>query len=256
MPTYTAFAAAALILVTVTGAHAGAAVKKTDYKGWKDCFELSNSLVRLVVVPDIGGRIMEYSHNGHNVIWQNPHELGVTAKSDVGKKWHNYGGYKAWNAPQLRWRSPDNDNFYDYAPAHCEIIGPTEGDDSVGVRITCAPVDHLGFQFTREVRLSGSSSHVRIIETMRNVGSKPIEWAVWEVTQVNAPCSIAFPVAEKSKFPLGWALMGPELDDKGHVTRTGNIAVLEYADVIDKIGTDSPDGWMAYFDESLAYIKR
>ena len=50
-----------------------------DYKGWGwTSYVMSNGLVRLAVVPEIGGRVMEYSLGGHNFIYVNPWELGRT----------------------------------------------------------------------------------------------------------------------------------------------------------------------------------
>jgi hypothetical protein len=235
-----------------------ATVSKIDYEGWKCCWELANPLVRVVVVPQIGGRIMEYSLLGENVIWRNPAELGVVMPSDLGKKWHNYGGYKAWNAPQARWRAPDYDNFYDYAPAKAEPISSTgDGEQMVGVRVTTAPIPHLGFQFIRDVFLSDRTSRVRIIETMRNVSNREIEWSIWDVTQVKAPCWIAFPLHVTKHCPDGWRrLLGPEYPDPHSVTALGKIGVMRYSGALDKAGTPSPDGWIVYIKDQLAYVKQ
>lgn len=233
-------------------ASAKATIKKVDYKGWRDCYELSNPLVRLVVVPQIGGRIMEYSTFGENVIWQNEDELGVVKSSDVGKKWHNYGGYKAWNSPQAKWVFPNLDNYYDYAPAKVEVI-PGE---NTGIRVTCTPIEHLGFQYVREIYLDDDTSHVRIVETMKNVVDREIEWGAWEVTQVTAPCRLAFPIDEKSRFPQGWQIMHYQGKDMKQVTRVGNIGVMECTGVIDKVGTDATDGWLVYMNDKLGYVKQ
>lgn len=246
--------ATALIFACACPVFAKAMIQKINYKGWENSYELSNPLVKLVVVPEIGGRIMEYSINGENVIWQNPKELGNVDHGHIGKAWHNYGGYKAWNAPQAKWRFPDNDNFYDFAPASAEIIESPE-PGMIGIRISCRPIKHLGFQFVREIYLSETTSRVRIVETMKNVSDSEIEWSPWEVTQVNAPCWIAFPV-DNSKFPLGWAIQAPEGKDMKQTTRIGNIGILEYKNAVDKVGIDSLGGWMAYLKGTLGYVKQ
>lgn len=228
------------------------AVKKIDYKGWKDCYEMSNPLVKLVVVPRIGGRIMEYSILGENVMWQGEGELGVVKPSDVGKKWHNYGGYKAWNSPQAKWTSPNVDNYYDYAPAKAEVI-PGENP---GIRITCAPVDHLGFQYVREIYMDDFNSHVRIVETMKNIVNQEIEWGVWDVTQVTVPCWVAFPINDNSRFTDGWSIMYNEGEDTNQFIRAGNVGIKAYTGVRDKVGTDATDGWLVYFNDRLAYVKQ
>lgn len=231
---------------------ADAVVKKVNYKGWKGCYELSNPLVRLVVVPQIGGRIMEYSILGDNVMWQGEEELGVVRPSDLGKKWHNYGGYKAWNSPQAKWSFPNVDNYYDYAPAKAEIL-PGENP---GIRITCTPVEHLGFQYVREIYLDDFNSHVRVVETMKNVVDHEIEWGVWDVTQVTVPCLVAFPINEQSRFADGWSVMYNEGTDTSQFLRVGNIGIKRYTGVRDKVGTDAVDGWMVYFNDRTGYVKQ
>ncbi len=244
-----------LLLLCTDSAIGKTSISKIDYKGWKGCWELSNSLVKLVVVPQIGGRIMEYSIGGENVLWQNKAELGVVKHSDLGKKWHNYGGYKAWNAPQQRWRAPDYDNYYDYAPANVEIICKEE--EMFGIRVVTSPISHLGFRFEREIYLSDRTSRVRLVERMRNVSKCDIEWSIWDVTQVNAPCWIVFPLHITNDDPKGWRrLLGPEYPDPHQVTAVGNVGVLKYSGSIDKIGNGSPEGWMVYIKDQIAYIKQ
>lgn len=246
-----------ILLCPCAGARAEAVVKKIDYKGWKNCCELSNPLVRVVVVPAIGGRIMEYSIGGENVLWQNESELGVLRPSDVGRRWHNYGGYKAWNAPQALWRTPDNDNFYDYAPAvNVELIPHSDQDSTSGIRVTCAPIRHLGFQFVREIALSDTTSRLRVTDTLRNISDHEIEWAPWGVAQVDAPCWIAFPLNERSKFGSGWSVMWPQNGVSTQMSRVGHIGILHWQGNIEKIGTDAIDGWMAYIKAQLGYVIR
>lgn len=237
-----------LAMILATGvAWPQAVVKKIDYQGWKDCFEISNPLVRLVIVPQIGGRIMEYSLDGENAFWQNPDEIGKLTGDDVGRTWRNYGGYKAWNAPQSRWHE---DNFYDSMPAAVEPL-----PDQRGVRITTAPITHLGFQFIRDVILSDATSRVRIVERMRNVSDKDIEWSVWEVTQVNVPCWIAFPMKEKSAFPQRWNVLYPRNGPIRQIKVVGNIGIMQYNNLTENWSTDAMGGWMAYMKGQLAYTK-
>lgn len=251
----------ALLLIAVSlsasPAFGKAEVRKIDYKGWKDCYELANPLVRLVIVPQIGGRIMEYSIGGENVMWQNQAELGVFEPGDAGRAWHNYGGHKAWNAPQAHWTGPVPDNYYDYLPAEAEPIEPAPGSSMTGVRITMAPVERAGLQFIREVYLSDTTSRVRLVETMRNTSDREIEWSIWGVTQVNVPCWIAFPLSDSPGSPMGWRrVLSAEYPEANQTTRAGTVGVFEYKGRLDKIGSDSRAGWIAYLRGQLAYVKQ
>ncbi|NQT38722.1 MAG: hypothetical protein HQ581_14600 [Planctomycetes bacterium] len=72
------------------------------YKGWK-AFVLKNDLVRLHVVPDIGGRVIQYALGEKEFLWVNPALVGKTSPQtglDPDGGWMNYGGDKLWPAPQ------------------------------------------------------------------------------------------------------------------------------------------------------------
>ena len=81
-----------------TAAQAGAvrAIER-DYHGWA-ALELSNGVVSLVAVPEIGGRAMTYSLGAENLLWVNERELGqlyAAPRNEQERVWHNFGGYKA-----------------------------------------------------------------------------------------------------------------------------------------------------------------
>ena len=133
-----------------------ATASELDYQGWK-ALRMQNGLVEVVCVPAIGGRIMSYSMAGHNALWNNPEEYGKTypaAKSEADRKLHNFGGYKAWPAPQSEWKGPPD-------PVGSPLEGaPWEGKitNASGVysEITMvSPADNgvTGLQMTRRVRL-------------------------------------------------------------------------------------------------------
>ena len=241
---------ASLLAICANTAFSQVNISKIDYNGWIDCYEISNSIVRLVVVPQIGGRIMEYSLDGENALWQNESELGKTSGPDIGRTWRNYGGYKAWNAPQSSWRKNNKDCYYDSMPASVEIL-----PDGHGVRVTNSPVDHLGFQFVREISLSDTTSRVRITERMRNISDREISWSVWDVTQVKTPCWVVFPIKEQSKFAGGYSKIYPPNKMLQQVTKVGNIGILQYNNATENWATDAMGGWMAYIKGQLAYTK-
>ncbi len=73
-----------------------------NYKGWNSMC-LSNGIAELNIVPQIGGRVIQYKLDDKEFFWVNPDlagklptETGLTA--DGG--WFNYGGDKLWPAPQ------------------------------------------------------------------------------------------------------------------------------------------------------------
>jgi len=238
------------LILCASAAWSQATVKKIDYKGWNDCWQISNPLVRLVIVPQIGGRIMEYSIDGEDAFWCNESELGRVSGPDIGRTWRNYGGYKAWNAPQSSWRTTDRDYYYDSIPAQVEPL-----PDGRGVRVTTSPIEHLGYRFIRDITLSDTTSRVRLTERMRNVSDHDISWSVWDVTQVKVPCWIIFPLNPRSKFADGWNVLYPAGGKLTQIKRVGDLGILQYGNATENWSTDAMGGWMAYMRGRLAYTK-
>jgi hypothetical protein len=72
------------------------------YRGWKTVC-LSNDLIDLQVLPDIGGRIIQFKLGGKEFLWVNPQLAGKLPPSNglaADGGWFNIGGDKLWPAPQ------------------------------------------------------------------------------------------------------------------------------------------------------------
>src|SRR5437867_10101669 len=78
---------------------AGAAVKieKTNYKGWPNCYRISNGEVELVVTGDIGPRVMRYGFVGGENLFK---EVGESLGKSGEPKWVARGGHRWWAAPE------------------------------------------------------------------------------------------------------------------------------------------------------------
>ncbi len=83
-------------------------VKKTEYKGWKNCVEISNGSVNTIVTTDVGPRIISLTCNGganHFKVFEE------TAGHSGGDGFIPYGGHRVWHAPEEKVRTyqPDNE---------------------------------------------------------------------------------------------------------------------------------------------------
>jgi hypothetical protein len=220
-------------------------IKQTTYKGWTRSILLEGGDTRIAISPDIGGRIMEFSIEGKNPIWQNPAEYGKVYP--ITNVWHNYGGYKIWNAPQAVWGWPP-DPFLDYGKASVELI-----DD--WVKIYGAPSLKAGIMFMKEITLP-ERGRARIVERMRNISGKEVRWGIWEVTQVETPCFVVFPAEKNSKFPAGLYFFDEQSRKSKQWKIKDGLVIVNYMGEVGKIGLDSKAGWMLYLRDSLAYVKR
>ena len=243
------FCLALVILAGVCTADTKVSVEQMTYRGWKGSYRLTAGHHSLVVVPQIGGRIMEYSLNGRNVIWENPAEYGKLYS--IEKVWRNYGGYKTWNSPEDRWGWPP-DPVLDAGPATIEIKRAADGLPTL--RIIGAPSLESGIMFTKEVTLK-PDGRVSLVQWMHNISGVAQQYGVWDVTQVRTPCFVAFPVRADSRFPGGFKPMMKDSGKSKQWTSEDGLCIVEYQKEAGQIGADSPGPWMAWFKDTLAYVK-
>jgi hypothetical protein len=245
------------------------AVVDSNYYGHA-ALRLSNGLVTVVVVPEFGGRIMEYKVADMPLLWSNVADIegGKAAPTAaVAATWKNWGGYKTWPAPQDKWGGPPD-------PKGSQLEGGrwtgriVKAKGAVGEVELTSPNDSgvTGLQITRRLKLYQGTTRLSVEETFKNTSSRSIEWSIWTVTQVpgiTAPegrpdqgAQIYFPVNPKSKFKGGFRQIVEGGGDQWRVL-DGNLLEVSYKHEQGKIGADSNGGWMAYVDggKHWAYVK-
>lgn len=238
---------------------------ESNYNGWGwDAVVLDNGLVTVTVVPEIGGRVMQYDLGQHRAIFVNEDEIGKCYQPNPGDPWHNFGGYKVWPAPQSAWGWPPPPTL-DTGPYEWEITAET--DDSVSVLLR-SPVEQWrtpGLRLERSLTLYAGSSHLRVEQTIVNEGDQAQRWSVWDVTQhiVNHPGEtdydnfwVYFPINPDSRYgDLGVRTSAASAAWAGEAA-PGVYGVV-FRPEGKKIFADSHHGWVAYVDrrERYAYLK-
>jgi hypothetical protein len=242
------YALTGIIMIWFSTSIAYSDVSQTTHHGWDGAYQMSNGDVALVIVPQIGGRIMAYSLTGLDTLfYQNPDEFGKLYPI-TPEPWHNYGGYKVWNAPQDRWGWPP-DPWLDFGPCSIQILNPLK------VRTVGAPSFQTGIVYTREIEMAESGSRVQIAQTMTNITDHTVEWSVWDVTQLQRPDWIVFSLNIQSIFPNGINHHNDKSrESKGwHVE--GDWIYINYLEDGGKLGADSHVGWIAYAKDNQIYLK-
>ena len=89
---------------SAAAADAGCEVNQTTHEGWP-AVRIANHWAELILVPKLGGRLMQVKFAGHAYLFENPQLKGKYfpplppgAKPD----WYNYGGDKIWPMPEGR----------------------------------------------------------------------------------------------------------------------------------------------------------
>jgi hypothetical protein len=156
-------------------------VGPADYYGWS-ARQLSNRWVRLIIVPQNGGRLMQVTFAGHDYLFVNPELRGKYLPPNPAQ-WFNYGGDKLWLLPEgsedeQHW--PGNSDliddgqysFKEFANGQrCEIELVSPADPQTGIR------------FSRFIRLDADSPQIQFRATMKNVTGHSVEWSMQTVSQ-------------------------------------------------------------------------
>ncbi|NLE44446.1 MAG: DUF4380 domain-containing protein [Chloroflexi bacterium] len=254
-------------------------IERIVFRGWR-ALHMSNGLCDVVIVPDIGGRVMAFDLGPYSFLWINERLAGKLFSADENMgggslaDWRNYGGSKTWPAPQ-GWERPDQwhgppDPVLDsgrYDVTLAEVVA-----DAAVVEVR-SPADPLtGVQITRRVTLHKDASHVSLHLEMTNVSEEMRTWGLWDVVQLDASrcgpggsrdyCDSAWlyvPTNPQSRFARGYHVMFGDDDNPEWQPQTADgILGIQYQYRLGKIGVDSHDGWLAFVnrDVDFAFCQR
>lgn len=193
--------------MTATSAIAAVTVEKVSYKGWPNCFKVTNGEVELIVTGDIGPRIIRFGFpGGQNLLKEYADQLGKTGE----EKFQLRGGHRVWKAPEdpvATW-APDN------APVQIEIT-------KTGL-VAREPVEPLtGLQKEIAVEMAPSGTHVTLTHRITNKTLFPLEFAPWALTMM-APGGVAI-----TGFP-------PRGTHPQNLEATNPLVMWAYTDLSDK----------------------
>ncbi len=238
---------------TTPAADKGVTVAKITYNGWADSYELTNAEVRVVVVPAIG-RIMHYGlKNGKNLLWDDPRFYGVTLppgqpyRENGAVAWANFGGDKVWPTEQSKFADI---NGYAWPPDHWFDGGTHQAEEIAGgVKIISGVSDFCGARCIREITLADSGSDLIIKQTIRKEkrarksSVEPIEFTVWNVTQIRNPLAALLNLNPNSSLSDGIYFWNDET--RANFRRRGDVGIFTPSySAAQKAGADS-DHWLA-----------
>ena len=242
----------------------GCTVEATNYDGWK-AEQLANQWVKLEIVPQLGGRLMQVTFGDHDFLFVNDQLKGQYMPPDTAQhRWYNYGGDKIWPMPEgsndeQHWAGAGGEPLDD-APYDLQVLshGPT-----CAVRLT-GPVDpQIGQQYIRDISITGESPMISFHAVMKNVSGYPQTWSEQSVSQYNA-ASPSDPTQFNQDF-WGVTPANPESAYlNGYHVRTGNAGNPGYSvkdglfrvhwnNIGGEVWIDSPGGWVAAVDGTTGY---
>jgi len=147
-------------------------IEKVAYRGWPNCFRLSNGQLELIVTSDIGPRVIRCGFvDGQNLFKNYDAEMGGTGEPD----WKIRGGHRVWVAPERKSYTYELDNH----PVAVELHGD-------GLTATAPVNPETGLQASLTLHMSASANEVVVTSRVKNCTKFPVEYAPWGPT-VMAP---------------------------------------------------------------------
>ena len=160
-------------------------IHKTTFDGF-DAQEIANDWVRLTIVPQLAGRLMQVEFDKHSYLFVNPAYKGkFTPSAEAAGDWINYGGDKIWPLPEgnndeQHWTgasTPLDDSPYAFT------VLSDRGKCSV--RLEGPPDPPTGLQYTREISIGSDSPEIFFHAITKNSTGHSIAWSVQSVSQYN-----------------------------------------------------------------------
>ncbi|MGC1461502.1 MAG: hypothetical protein WA802_04820 [Terracidiphilus sp.] len=239
-------------------------VQPVNYDGWK-AEQLSNRWVKLVIVPQLGGRLMQVTFNGHDYLFVNDQLKGNVNPPDAEHhRWYNYGGDKIWPMPEgsqdeQHWAGAGG-TLLDEGAFTLQVL--SRGAECA-VRLT-GPIDpQIGQQYIRDIHIKFDSPVIFFHAVMKNVSGYPQTWSEQSVSQYNAaapgdPSQFnpkfwgVTPANPSSVFPGGYHVRTGNETNPGDTVSDGLFRV-HWNDMEGEVWTDSPAGWLAVVDGTTGF---
>lgn len=242
-----------LLLLAATICAVANGAEQIKYFGYTKAIELRNDQTRVVLCPEVGGRVLEYSLEGVNALYLSDEEKawvpGDKPQSSAGR--FDIG-------PELV--IPRRDVLWNGA-----WTGEITGERSA--RLTSQDDSATGVRLIRDFVLDRTSTRLTCTQTIQNVSENVKEWCHWSRTFAvgEGICVIPLTEPEKgpgSRFPGSYvmyeegALINMKPSDP-QIRPVGNSLHIYPTPRKPKLGFDSYAGVMAYFaPNDLLFVKR
>ena len=241
-------------------------IESRDFEGWH-AQEMSNPWVKVTIVPQLGGRVMQVTLAGHAFLFVNPKYKGqyITPTSEAAKgRWINYGGDKIWPMPEgtqdeQHWAGPVSDALDDGDYAF-KILSQ---DSKCAVRLDGPPDLKTGLQYAREISIGGNSPEISFHAVMKNITSHAIRWSVQSVTQYDTADAAkpgefnhefwAFTPANQHSAYLNQYHVRSGLADDPSFSVKNDLFTLHWLYLQNEVWVDSPGNWLAVVDGTARY---
>ena len=239
-----------LLLILFIMKNSQGSVEKISYRGWSDCYKISNDSVEIIVNASAMGNILVFKKNGVNFMWEdntiNGKTLGENFEPDAGR--FDYGPeYEVMHIHNITWEGPYS----------AEII------DEYTIKLTSRKDTKMGIQTTRLFKLDSIMPYLKITQTMTNISDMKTSYYFLGRTLVPAGGKIFAPLNPQSSLAEKWVryiwgnpnTFSADLEDPGVEINDSIFSIIPNEAGNSKYGTDSESGWMAYGYQGMIFLK-
>lgn len=151
-------------------AFAAVKIEKVAYRGWPNCYRISNGEVELIAVTDVGPRIIRFGFiGGQNLFKEFNEQMGKSGE----KEWMARGGHRLWMAPE----DPVGSYALDNSPVQVEQKGDT-------LVLTGKLEKETGLQKQMTIKLAATGTDVDVSHRITNKSGKSKRIAAWGLTMM------------------------------------------------------------------------
>lgn len=244
------------------------------YAGWDNAaWMVGQGSLQLVLVPEVGGRIMGVRWQEQDLAWVNPElagqplttcELEHPATDKVPLGFSLWGGEKTWLAPQSGWNHQLP--FVDLDSGAYKLTVLEESPTELTVQMTSPICRETGVRITRTLKLGTNAQGWTVRHRIENCRDQPVEWGIWGNSMVRRPATVFLPTRTDSSFPQGvktFEAEGDAVSARSQVVQQldGFAAVHCEAPLKFKYGVDSEVGLILAVlpgqdDQYVAHLKQ
>jgi hypothetical protein len=245
-------------------AHTPCKVRSAIFQGW-NALEMSNDWVRLDIVPQLGGRLMQVRFGDHTYLFVNSKYKGqyFPPSAAENRHWFNYGGDKLWPLPEGhgegQWPGPASD-LIDDGEFKSTIV--SQGEEC-RVHLEGPGDPETGLQYLRDISIRHGSPQISFHSVMKNVANHPIRWSMQSVTQYDTSANNdpqnynrsfwAFaPIKPRTAYPNGYFVRAGLADDPSYSVEHG-LFRLRWLYLQNEVWLDSDAGWIGVVDDTSKY---
>jgi len=219
-------------------------IDKVSYKGWKQAYRLTLGEAEMIVVTEIGPRVLSLSVGGENLLFNDPDTLGA-GQGDA--EWHIYGGHRLWISPEREQTyAPDN------APCEVAIEGET--------LLAKAPPER-GTKLQSALRIAADGQCFVVDHLVTNTGEFLQSGSVWALTCVVPAGKVCFPWGrpgpwhtKKILFWRNWSTHSSDVTSR-QWQMGPDLFVIDPTGEEGKVGTANYEGWMALARGDATFVK-